>query len=678
MFLRQVVSFFIVIGVMASGQTAHAAITGKVTNKTGSPVASAILTLVGKGIKDTSGADGTYSFVTTGVTGAASVRPHSTAMALNKGFLEFSLKDAAAVKVEIFDVNGNLLKKESRQTFPAGFYRLNVSEISRTSNLLVIHASIGQSSKTFRYVPLHNGTSMVNSTVDRSSGANGVRAKITADITDTIKVTATGFSPKAVPVTSYDAVMDIALDSAGAGPVTVQLAETKQVIRGFGINNTWGDIGNAISKCFDSTSGLGLNVLRVGMKPDTTVGAYQSFTDVKAAANLGCKYFIGTVWSAPKYFKTNNKEEQGGYLKEEFYEKWAKAIAKFPAVFKAGSGVDLYAMSPQNETDFASCAAKGPPCTVDYVTMLWTGKMYAKFFEIVGPLIKAAGCKAMAPEASEWIHAWSDFSGYGAEIPGQTTNLGSSDPLGCGYIGVDAQPKCTHDNGYDYGHWLYANKKAWDAIDIFSTHQYDTQVAEPWPSDVPRTNASGTIEVWQTEMSGVRYWPEQGTLSGTTCTCSSHIQNGVAVARWIHNALTVGEASAWCYWWWKQSGDNEGITCDGSTLTKRYYTMGNFSKYMRPGQKVVNITGTKSLPAKVLLVASKSDAGKVVIVAINETTAAQSIPITITGGTVPASFKPIVTADGSKNWSEGTAVTVTGGVLTAQLEAMSVTTFVSQ
>jgi O-glycosyl hydrolase len=98
---------------------------------------------------------------------------------------------------------------------------------------------------------------------------------------------------------------------------------------------------------------------------------------------------------------------------------------------------------------------------------------------------------------------------------------------------------------------------------------------------------------------------------------------------------------------------------------------------MRPGQKVVNITGINKLPAKVLLTASKDDAGKVVIVAVNETTSEQTVPITIAGGTVPASFTPIVT-NSSANWKEGTAVAVTGGVLTATLEKMSVTTFVSK
>jgi O-glycosyl hydrolase len=482
---------------------------------------------------------------------------------------------------------------------------------------------------------------------------------------------------QSIPITNYVQEKDITLDSVPDG-VVVQLDKTKQLIRGFGINNTWGALSsqNAIDKCFNKETGLGLNVLRIGMKPDGN--AYESYDDVKSARNLGCEYFIGTVWTAPKEWKSNNSENDGGSLNKDKYQDWATRIAAFPAKVKQGTGgIELYAMSPQNETDFASCGMQ-EPCNGNYQTMLWTGKDYAEFFAIAGPKIKAAGCKAMAPEASEWLHAWSDFSACCTEPGGK----GSSDPLKCGFLGKDNKPTCDSTKGYNYGRWLYRNKTAWDAVDIFSTHQYDTQVAEPWPADVPRSNANGTIEVWQTEMSGVKWWPEQGTGTGNNLKCNATIQNGVAVARWIQNALTVGEASAWCYWWWTHlssgTNDNEGITCQG-TLTKRYYTFGNFSRYMRPGQKVVEIAGTETLPAKVLLVASKDDNGKVVIVAINETTTAQTVPITISGGTVPASFKPIITSADKDGWKENESeVPVTNGVLTASLEAMSVTTFVSK
>ncbi len=256
----------------------------------------------------------------------------------------------------------------------------------------------------------------------------------------------------------------------------------------------------------------------------------------------------------------------------------------------------------------------------------------------------------------------------------------SSDPLGCGCFSNDindaaalskCNQKCANGDGYDYGHWLAKDTAAWNAFDILGVHEYESQRAYPWPKDV--TGGKRTKEVWQTEMSGVMYWPEQGP--------STSIQNGVAVARWIQSALVVGEASVWCYWWYQAyyQNDNEGLALlnNGKDLAKRYYTMGNYSRYIRPGHKIVNITGTDKLPAKVLLTASKGPDGTVVIVAVNETNQAQTVPITITGGNVPQSFKPYVT-DANKNWGEGSAITVTNGVLNAQLGAMSVTTFVGK
>src|SRR5262245_49976264 len=146
-------------------------------------------------------------------------------------------------------------------------------------------------------------------------------------------------------------------------------------------------------------------------------------------------------------------------------------------------------------------------------------------------------------------------------------------------------------------------------------------------------------------MSGVKWWPEQGTINGTTVTGTSDINNGVSVAGWIHNALTVGEASAWLWWWYQAQGtnDNEGLLLQNGTVAKRLYTLGNYSKFIRPNYTRVDITG--SIPANVFLTAFKSGTDNtVVIVAINKGTAAASVPITIAGGTVPASMTPSVTS----------------------------------
>jgi glucuronoarabinoxylan endo-1,4-beta-xylanase len=193
-------------------------------------------------------------------------------------------------------------------------------------------------------------------------------------------------------------------------------------------------------------------------------------------------------------------------------------------------------------------------------------------------------------------------------------------------------------------------------------HQYDSQVAEPWPADV--NGGKPDKPIWQTETSGVKYWPEAGP--------STDIKNGVAVAGWFHSALAVGDASAWLWWWYSGSSTNEGLY-NGSTDTKRHYTFGNYSKFVRPGYVRVDVTG--SIPTDVLLSAYKGTDGTVVVVAINKGTAAADVPITIAGGTAPASCTPNVTS-ASDNLAAKSAVTVSGGTFTAALAGTTVTTFV--
>jgi O-glycosyl hydrolase len=93
--------------------------------------------------------------------------------------------------------------------------------------------------------------------------------------------------------------------------------------------------------------------------------------------------------------------------------------------------------------------------------------------------------------------------------------------------------------------------------------------------------------------------------------------------------------------------------------------------------RIAAIINTGVFPEKVLVSAYTNDSGKVVVVAINETTSAQTVPLAFAGGTAPSAMVPFVTA-ASKNWAEGTPVTVTDATLPMALEAMSVTTFVSQ
>lgn len=445
--------------------------------------------------------------------------------------------------------------------------------------------------------------------------------------------------------------------TANSTDVTVQLTQTGQTIDGFGINDTWNALTEAQAKVlFDPTDGIGLTILRVGMSPNGNFYNNNEANSIAAAKKYGATTIIGSVWSPPRDCKDNNNTQKGGHLLTTCYESWSDSIADFA---KTNS---LYAMSAGNEPDFASCGSTiGPPCTVDYDTTLFTAKEMVAFVKVLGPKLKAAGVKLIAPEASEWIHIWSNTSATGSTV---ASHPHSSDPLKCACFGTDTNcaSHCAEGEGYDYGHWLYKDKDAWTAVDILGVHQYDTQVAEPWPADVPERKP-----VWQTEMSGVKHWPEGEP--------SKDIDNGVAVAKWLHDALTTGEANAWLWWWYRGSDTNEGLFLSDGSDTKRHYTYGNFTKFIRPGYVRLNVTG--NVPQGVLLSAYKGSDGTVVIVAINPGTSDATVPITIAGGTAPASLTPHVTS-ASLDLKPQAAVPVTGGILMASLPSKTVTTFVGK
>jgi glucuronoarabinoxylan endo-1,4-beta-xylanase len=453
--------------------------------------------------------------------------------------------------------------------------------------------------------------------------------------------------------------------------VTVSLTGTHQTIEGFGINDTWQVIPSAtVPLLFSPTSGIGLSILRVGMNyTSTSTSAVflndSEGTNITAAKNAAGSDFkvIGSVWTAPANYKDNNNVNGGGHLLTANYTDWASAIANFAKTN------NLYAMSVANEPDFASCGS-ADPCNGDYQTMLYTATEMVNFIKVVGPAIHKASpsTKVIAAEASEWIHQWSNISA-GPDVSGKE----SSDPLKCGCFGmtIDATvaatcaAKCiTGGGGYDYGHALAADATAWGDFDIIGVHQYDSQMGYAWPSDV----TAAKKEVWETEMSGVKWWPEQGA--------SSDIANGIAVAGWIHSALAVGDASAWLWWWYQPmssgTNDNEGLWLQSGTDTKRHYTLGNYSKFVRPGYTRVDVNGNTNTD---LLISAYSGTGTTVVVAINKGTTDVTIPIAISGGTAPASCTPNVTS-ATDNLVAKSPVTVSGGSFSAALAATTVTTFV--
>ncbi|HET7542696.1 MAG TPA: glycoside hydrolase family 30 beta sandwich domain-containing protein [Polyangiaceae bacterium] len=451
--------------------------------------------------------------------------------------------------------------------------------------------------------------------------------------------------------------------SGGSTPsgVTVKLNATHQTIQGFGIGSAWMPSGKTLpaDKVFgtDGRDAIGLSILRVGMTPNGVLtGQYVSEAKAKGAK------IIGSTFSPPANCKSNAETQRGGFLLDSCFDSWSTAIAKFAQT------QGLYAMSIGDEPDFASCHAKGPPCTDDFDSTTFTARQLAKWVKVAGPKLKAQGIKVIAPEVDEWNHAWSNVSATGSTV---ADHPHSSDPLNCGCFSntladTGCAQTCLDGNGYDYGHWLWKDQDAWSAFDIFGVHEHDSQTAYAWPADV--NGGKRDKEVWQTEMSGYKYWPEEGP--------SIDIENGVAVAGWIHSALTVGEASAWIWGFYESffQNDNQGLALiqKSATIAKRYFTLGNYSRFVRPDFIAVEVVGNSN--QDVLLSAYRGPDGAVVVVAVNKGAASVTMPIAITGGSAPSMLTPTLTS-ATENLADKPPVMMTGGSFLATLPSMSVTTF---
>lgn len=407
--------------------------------------------------------------------------------------------------------------------------------------------------------------------------------------------------------------------SAAAGDVVVDLAQTLQTMDGFGVSNAM--LSTALSdaqadKFFDRDKGIGLSIFRLGINANGDSSG--PWADAKKAAARGA-----TIWAAPWTPPSNCKDNNsnvGGHLKSSCYDSWAATLAGFAAKLKQNAGAPLYALSAENE----------PDNNVTYDSCLFTPTEMVAFVKVLGQKLKALNppVKLVAAESTRFEDLW-----------GTNPNKGN----------------------YNYGVAILADSAAALAVDILATHQYETQDAVAPPTGVNKP-------IWQTEMSGVQGFPEAGP--------SSDIANGLAVAKWIHDAIAIGRVSAWHWWWWiPLNADNEGLLLKDGSETRRLYTLGNYSKFVRPGYQRVAISGTT--PANVLVTAYKNPSdGTVAIVAINSSTAAAPVSFFISGNTA-CSLTPWVTT-AKDNLVSKSPVSIANGQLSVSLAAQSVTTFVGR
>jgi hypothetical protein len=198
---------------------------GKVTDQSGRAVSGAVVTLKSNGLKATTDAAGAYS-LTAEISSVnnMTILSGADALSMRNGIVTLRFAKPDQVRVELFDIRGNLLDRVIEKSATAGDFRFDAMKHRFASNMIVIRISIGQRTTSFRFLPFANSIGAVTSSAI-SSTPGKMSAKIQS-IVDTLQVFAAGYTAKEVSITSYEVTVDITLETTNCTATPSKIAST--------------------------------------------------------------------------------------------------------------------------------------------------------------------------------------------------------------------------------------------------------------------------------------------------------------------------------------------------------------------------------------------------------------------------------------------------------------------
>lgn len=421
--------------------------------------------------------------------------------------------------------------------------------------------------------------------------------------------------------------------------LAMNVAAPAQTIDGFGVSGSifgangtapatgggaWSDAQYKLF--FDPVSGLGLNIFRIGIANtddgtttpwmDNNPGFNDQMTGCLKAKKWNSSLIVyGTPWSAPNACKSGGVQN-GGTFVTTCNASWSAAIGA--AVDEANNvGCHLTYVSAQNEPD-NNVNSGG--------AMTFTAAALTTWVKVLGPALAAHANPPtiMCCESAQWINAYTiSGTGYIDNCAGDPTCLAQ-----CGVWGV---------------------------------HAYGTPFGT-----VQAVGALHSLHLWMTEAS----W-----LDNASNLAMTGAGGGLATAVVMHNSIVTGGASAYVPWWGVSGNttQDDGLIEFGGNISKRYYVLGQYSKFVRPGMQLIPLTGT---PPSSVLASSYRDptSNNVAIVAINSNVTTASLTITMDAASKVQVVTPWLT-DASNNIVQQTPVIVSGHAFSYTLPASSVVTF---
>ena len=361
----------------------------------------------------------------------------------------------------------------------------------------------------------------------------------------------------------------------------------------------------------------------------------------KAVAAYGDDLIIEMFSNSPPYYMTKSGCSSGGTdpnknnLKDDQYEAFATYLAEVCYHYKNEWGFDIQSIDAMNEP-------------------------YTNFWGANSP--KQEGCHFDQGESESKIIV---------ELQKAMSSRGMSDVIisGTDETSIDTQISSYNKLSGDA-------KKALGRID---THTYGGSNR----GGLKDTAISAGKNLWMSEVDG-------GSVAGSN---AGEMGAGLWLADRIVADCNGLNCSAWILW---QAIDNHisSVGYNGNKdkgmvntsggywglavadhdnnkiiLTKKYYTFGQFSRYIRPGMTMLKTSGN-------CMAAYDAKGGQLVIVAVNDKGSAQDFTYDLTGFSSTGSYAKCIRTSNSENWKDIGNAAVSGGRLNVSLAANSVTTFI--
>ncbi len=411
-----------------------------------------------------------------------------------------------------------------------------------------------------------------------------------------------------------------------------------QTMVGFGVAGAW--VGGHLRSSIDqqhqnevldmlfTDAGLGLSIVRTKVEPNVATKGYNEGQEwlMKQAQQRGVTQFYSTPWTPPAQW-----EDGSNRLLPQYYDEYATFLADYVSMYQS-RGISIKWLSVQNEPDL-DC---------EYESCVWNEEELSCFVPLLRDTLNSRGfsqVELLAPEAM----GWSQTDLYLDELD---------------------------STGYD------------QLIDVIATHGYwgDENQAQ---QDIYRTHVKEHAEphglqVWMTEWSDIETtWTGQNLSDPAVF----GIDDGLKWASRIANDLVKANTNAWLYWWMYNPNPfpnhaNEGIIVrtpsNDFLYPKRFYTMAQFSRFVRPGAQRIGVTG---IPSGLSMVGFRShDLRSVILVVVNSGGSAMSVSLDLTRYNTGSSAQVYRTSP-TENVAALPAQNLQNGTLLTSIAAKSVTTF---